>query len=759
MTKRIAILPVLLMLFSLLALAAPASYAQGGVGETNTPVTPATGPDGKVEVNLTALGYSERRLKGPYDSATYYFSLPAHWQPTTETQVQLDIDVWGLTDTTTVTGTNHAALEIYVNSDRLDTVPLEQNGRRILTLSIPPAAFGAPQENGRHRLRVLLDDDQSCNTNYPSNVLIDPGSKLILPYHTIPLTADLTRLPFPIFQRSFLPEGAIIVVPNAPSAAELQAALAVAAGFGRMTEGELPLTLATEDQLTRDERQSRHLILVGKPDTLTLPGEIAFPENASTAGFGQSIAQADDGVIQMAASPWNAAKAVLWVSGADDAGVIKAGQAVSSGLIRVAGRPDFAVVQQVNPGVLANSRGTVDRTLAELGYNLTSLEGEGHSSADFVFQIPAGQAPADGIYFDLFFSHSTLIDYQRSGVGINVNGEPVGSVRLSDETANFHSTRIAIPRTAVHTGANYLSVEGWFEPVSKCFQFNNEGVWLAVRPESNLHLPQTALTDVPANTFTLSEFPVPFSRDFTLSDTAFVLPANDPAAWQTAAQLAFTLGQEAGARVANFTVSLDDLAAVETTYHTLIVGQPGGLTAISELGQALPAPYEPDTNEISQVNLPFVYRVPEGESMGVLQLLSAPANPRQTIVAVLGNSAEGVQLAANALINKDQREKLLGDVAVIDSTQVLVANTRPAPVAQAALTEPPQTTVAADTPAVVQVNLASVAQPVSSFSANQQFSVGRFNTWMMPVLAVSIAAMVIIVLYVSFSELRKRRAH
>jgi len=57
-------------------------------------------------------------------------------------------------------------------------------------------------------------------------VVIRSSSALLLPHHSVAPPTDLARLPLPIFQHSFLPDAATIVTPDAPTAAELQAALA-----------------------------------------------------------------------------------------------------------------------------------------------------------------------------------------------------------------------------------------------------------------------------------------------------------------------------------------------------------------------------------------------------------------------------------------------------------------------------------------------------------------------------------------------------
>ncbi|RMF03430.1 MAG: hypothetical protein D6768_05925, partial [Chloroflexi bacterium] len=243
----------LMMLLSLLLPAVtPLAHARGETPQPGLVRVVADSSGGSAEVDFTALGYKARRLKGPYAVASYYFSLPAHWQPKEGAQLQLDLDSWGV-DSATETG---GLLEVSLNDVRLDTVPVTLNRAQTLTLDIPAEAFATSGETPRHRLKVVFENDEACGTNQHANVQILPESRLLVPFSVTEFAPDLAHLPYPIFQQTFIPEQAALVVPSQPTAAELQAALTVASGFGRMTGGDLPLALVSEDRLTPEIKES-----------------------------------------------------------------------------------------------------------------------------------------------------------------------------------------------------------------------------------------------------------------------------------------------------------------------------------------------------------------------------------------------------------------------------------------------------------------------------------------------------------------------
>ena len=114
-----------------------------------------------------------------------------------------------------------------------------------------------------------------------------------------------------------------------PTTSELQAALAIASGFGKMTNGNLLLSLLPINQLTPEMQQTHHLILVGDLETISLFENIDWPIELDKESLNEFGIQSDDGVIQMAVSPWNESRVILVATGQTDEAISKAGRAIS----------------------------------------------------------------------------------------------------------------------------------------------------------------------------------------------------------------------------------------------------------------------------------------------------------------------------------------------------------------------------------------------------------------------------------------------
>jgi hypothetical protein len=657
-------------------------------------------------VSFARLGAAEKSLRGPFDSAYIDFSLPANWKLSAGAQLQLNLSTFfagddraGADGTATSSQGGRSfggTLQVQLNNVTLSTVLLDRPGERTITIPITSTALLSPRSDGRQLLSLLLDTHEPCGAKQYTSVVIRSSSALLLPHHLVPPPTDLGHLPFPLVQRSFLPDTATIVTPDAPTAAELQAALTIAAGFGRITGGALALDLIPTARLTDALKRSAHLIFVGKPSAFPVLKAARLPAPPGASGFSAPGAAAGDGVVQIAVSPWNDAKVLLIAGGSDDSGVIKAAQAISSGPIRAGARSDLALIAATRPQVAATSV-SVDRTFADLGYDAQKLYGLGGQYAGYRFDIPPGQAVNGDAYLDLVFVHTALLDYDQSDLLVSLNDEPIASVRLDDNSTRLGSTRLTLPASALHPGSNQLTIRADLLPRVVCTDPRGSGLWMVIRPESQLHLPLGPLQDSKvAQRFDLSSFPAPFSVKPDLSGLAFVLGAADPAGWNVAQQIAVELGKQMQGTLVDLAVAYADALPEQMRQERdlLLIGRPDQLGLVRELGSALPMPFAPGSSLASEPDAVIVYRMPRGASLGYLELLPAPWSAERTVLAVLGSTDQGLISAGAALTMPKLRGALTGNLAVIQGDRIDSRDTRPkaiaAPTPQPAATTLPE---------------------------------------------------------------------
>jgi cellulose synthase operon protein B len=639
-------------------------------------------------IRFDMIGQADTLIRGPYGTFNARFGLPSNWAFENGASLQLIVTANLVTNPEQTVAEGKfigSTLNVNLNKNDIATIPLLAGSNVTYEVPIPASALKSPFSDGRHELSLFLDAGNDCtDTTRHTSIVVSAASFFTIPYAEQTPLLDLTNLPRPIFQRdSIFPVSSTLVVPDAPTAQEMQAALNVASSFGRMSSAEMNISLVPMSQLTPELRTDSQLIFIGKSSTLSLLQGVALPSPLQSNKFAAAGMQADDGVLQMAVSPWNTGRAILVVGGNTDAGVIKAAQALSNENIQTVGERNLALIANVAPPTsgpkLDPTLPQQSRTFADLGYNILTMNGVGRSDVFVRFTLPPGYTATEDTYLDLVFNHSGLLDFSRSGLTVFMNGNLIGSVLLSQQTASTTTTqRIKIPVSSLATSTNELKFEVDLAPLSQCSFLDFSNLWLSILPESLLNMPLQPAT---AGTFSLRDlgsYPYPFAGDPTLSSLGFVLPKNDPAAWNTAAQIALHLGRQAAGALFNAAVAYDGEIPddIRANRNLIVIGLPSTTKLISEINDSLPAPFEKGTNVAVMQGQQVSYRFPEDADLGYLQLLNSPWNADRVILTVVGSTPAGVQQAGKALTDALLRSRLKGNFVLVNGESLSVADTR-----------------------------------------------------------------------------------
>jgi hypothetical protein len=687
----------------------------------------------------------EIRMFGPFASETILFGLPANWQLLDGAQLTLDmrIAIRSLNaQANAVASSNYIGnLSVILNGQTISIIPLADDDFTSEVIAIPLAALNSTRADGRMELVFLLSSGETCLLDQQLDIVIQSSSSFTFPHQVVEPNTSFLNFPRPLFQDSIFLDSVRIVVPDQPSAAELQSAMTIAAGLQARTGNLMLLDLVAAREITPDKLSDSHIILVGRPDSLPLFSQLTTLPLAPVAG--QFPESAESGVLEMVASPWSPERVVLVVSGNTDAAVIKASQALSTGVIRPNRVANLALIDQVQD-VPNRSTVPVDQTLADLGYDDVVFEGRGESIELFQFYVPIGLTVTTEAFVELSLNHTTLMNYDQSGIFVFLNDQPIGSIRLSDTTANQanNRVRVGIPPSAVKPGINNLEVMALLYPVDDCGDPNQDGLFVTLwADETRLFLP---LLPISANLNylpDLSTYPSPFTQSASLSTTAFVVQNENPDAWRLALKLAANLGAITDGAIMNPVLFYaDNIPAEERSkYHFLVVGAPSKLPLITELNDQLPAGFAEGSDMATEQDLQVIYKITQDTPVGYLELLESPWNKNNVIVAVLGNLPQGVTWAANSLIEDDTRERLTGNFVVVNNTQTLSADTRLSNALEFAPVPTP---------------IASVDSPASGNNINASARPGWVFVAMI-VTGVLIVLVLIVAVYLSWARSRK----
>lgn len=646
--------------------------------------------DTQSALTFAMLGQTDTLMRGPFATMNVRFGLPINWAFQDGAGLELILTSNLVTDAPEPLADGQAigaTMTVTLNKKLVAMIPLVAGTNVPYEISIPQDALVPTSNDGRHDLELFLDAGRDCDVIdglHETTVMVAAASQFNFPYLEETPVVDLKQLPRPIFQRdSAYPVDALMVVPDQPSEQEMRAALITAASFGRLSDGRLPFSLLTSKQVTEEMRTASNLIFVGKASTLSQLQDVDLPAPLTNGAFSPQGSQADDGILQMAVSPWNNGRAVVVVSGNTDAAVVKAAQALSYGNIQTVSDSNLAIVTDVAP--VAVDAQNVDpaalpqiRTFGDLGHDVRSISGVGKGDVFVEFYVTPGLAASEGAYLDLRYNNSALIDFGRSGLTIFLNGQLLGGLPLTADTAATVTERLNISPSLVLPGNNQLRIQADLATPSLCSLSDVNNLWASILPESTLSLPLEQAAIDSNNMQSLSVYPYPFINHPTLSNTAFVLPKNDPASWTIASQIAFGFGSQARGAVLDLAAAYDGEIPedIRTSRDLIVVGLPSDLTFLSEIKDSLPAPFEAGKDDPILENLQVTYRFSPGTNIGYLELLAAPWDPARTILAVVGNTRDGVQMAANALTEPTLRNRLAGNFAMINADNLSVVDTR-----------------------------------------------------------------------------------
>jgi len=661
------------------------AYGQGSVQTTPTMApTPETSVVALSDstISFSQLGLTDTFLYGPYDTMVIHFSTPSDWQLNKGATIQLTLDPsftpGNRTSADLIPTYSGGALYVSINGSATFQIGLSWTGEKSYTFNIPAWSLKSTRQDGRQEIRLFLDAGTDCEDDGRTDVIVKASSSVFLPHSYMAPSTDLSALPKPFYMRSsFASIPAVVVIPDNPTVRELQAALTTFAGFGHITQGALSLNLIESSQVTDETLQSSNLIFVGKAASLPLLQNVAMPAASSGTVFSAQGANPDDGIVEMAVSPWNKSNVILVIGGNSDTGVVKAAQAVSSGTLRPGTTQNLTLIANVLESIETPSVAE-DRTLGDLGTSSIMLSGIGLQSSDVTFTVPAGQVAKDGSYLTLVYNYSGLLDINSSGLTVYLNGEIIGSQNLSKDTASNATAQISIPTDLVKQGVNTLTIEVNLDPSDNCSLFAQDNLWATFSSASLLHLPLESAATVVKSTSNLGNYPYPFISTPTLKTTTFVVSADNPASWAAAAQIAADLGRRSSGLLTELGTVFGDAISEEIrqSQNLLIVGQASTLPLVLELGQNLPAPFDTGSDIATERAFRVVYNLPAGTTIGYLELLATPWQSEGTILAVLGSNTDGLNMAAAALTTSALRSKLGGDFAVVNGSQVLISDSR-----------------------------------------------------------------------------------
>lgn len=654
------------------------------------------------EFTLASLGVRNLEIVSPQGSAQFSFEVPENWLASGNNALTFNVEFFQsgggvAAGADEMVSPPVSTLDVRLGNQIIGSVSFQEqdnNTSRSLTFSLPTDQVTATTPR-RKIISFSLDARDHCESNLLARVFIRSDlSFLRFEYQRAAPSLNLQDFPVPFYNNPLgdQTETVLFVLPDAYTPADLEAAMSLSAGLGRLTGDQLQLKIATESELTPEFRIRNNLIYIGKPQNHQLIRSL-YAANLLTTRWsdsgqftvGNQQLLPDEGIAELIANPENAMQAVMVITGATDEAVLKAARAFA-GPVRVVGLDGpVALIRNVPPAAteFAGAFERETRTFAEIGYEQTTLFGVGNQFADFRFSLPANTRLKQEAYVDLVFDYSDTMRTSNTTVAMLVNEQPIGTLEISAERLPAEGPlhlRAPIPPSFVRPGeANSLTVVSSTSGNWGCRLPSPETAWVSIRPESSLSLPSTRVD--PKNiTPLVSNFPLPFNTYSDLNDTLVILP-DQPTSLdlERTIRMMSRLGSETTngaffrARAA-FGPRANDLNLAQ--YNVILLGRPTTNSVLAGLNESLPQKFEKDSDQPIQIADSVEIRLPPGFDVGIIQKLKSPWAAGRFVLVVTGTSNIGEGYATSAVLGQTfARSEQAGAVVFVTNNTIFAVAT------------------------------------------------------------------------------------
>jgi hypothetical protein len=575
---------------------------------------------GYLNVSNSRLTANDKTFTPQDNNFSYYFNIPK-WGKPKDVSVYIDYRCSSRL-------IHPSSLTLSVDNTPQATAPLD--GTKNTSGTLKELISAANLKPGAHLLTVSVHLRSSNNvcTDYQ-----DPGdwavllntSTIHIDYAYNPKNVVINEYPFPfLLTDTISPWKLDLVVPNQPTADDLNAAETIVANWSRQQY----IQPSSVEVMTADQwnggKDGKSFIFVGAINEMPSGLQSTVKTNVPAAdGFLQLLSIGDETGLLVTASRESSV-----VTSAEALSYPKLVQQLDVKQVLIT--PDMVNnakghYQQPNdlPSLLNNNK----VTLKQLGYSTQTIGGYGVDSTSFSVQTPLNWAYAPGAGVELYVKNSPLLQ-NGSALTVSINGNIAKTIPLSHQTAGGESYFVAIPAN-VNPGEDLnVSIQANLDIVGGICQGEPDGRrYVTIEPTSYFLLPHHFYS-----TTALASFPNLFiGNNDNLENSYIIVP---PHATQNELTAALQVAATASAYTThgNIPIALDGSQNQLNGQNLILISSNADNTKLKELESAEQYPLLLSNDDITGRGVPvatptsdyggFAFQVyrPKG---GVVMVLAA----------------------------------------------------------------------------------------------------------------------------------------
>ncbi|WP_421656783.1 cellulose biosynthesis cyclic di-GMP-binding regulatory protein BcsB [Leptothermofonsia sp. ETS-13] len=627
-----------------------------------------------LEFNRSPVVGNRLRLNGIYDEARLRFTRPRDWNPKS-VKVSLRFRHSAALYAT------RSNLTVLINGTSVGSVPLNRKQGELgsAIFDIPPRLI---QDYNEVVIAALQNNSPTCTQDPFDPSLwteVLPDSKLVFNFQPQPIALNFNRYPYPIYDNlSLEPNLIAYLLPEQVEESWLTATTRLQTSIGRFAQfrGLDTRLLRSPDELKPNER----LIIVGTPKTQPALASLNLPLPLKHGQFRdekQKSLPSDAGILMMAASP-DGNHPVLVATGNSLEGVKKAVQFLVQARDRQLGTGRVIIVKQVDEVPAPDPRDWPGYLPSANSFQLKDLKGFNNQPIDDVTvrgadapvieydfrALPDDQFnPGNVVY--LRYSYSPQVNPLNSLLEVQLDGFPLAGRRLDSENGGVRETlKVTLPEDRIKPNSK-LQVRFQLDPRERrsCNRATDQQLWGTVHADSQFELKRSSQAQVPD--LKLLQFGFPFAAPQDLSRTAIALP-NQPT--QSDLLLLLELAERLGRISRADSVKLDVYRINQVPEpqkeerHWIAIGtQP--TFPLPEVFKAedfsLQDLFSRQRDQSKLQTLP--------DEQGVIKQMISPWNPKRVVLALSGQTEQGLDKVRDLFSRDDLFFQLREDTVLIST--------------------------------------------------------------------------------------------
>lgn len=298
----------------------------------------------------------------------------------------------------------------------------------------------------------------------------------------------------------------------------------------------------------------------------------------------------------------------------------------------------------------------------QLTNSVTQLHGPGHQSVNYFVTLPTSRTNASGSQVRLHFRYSKNLNFKRALVSIYVNGQAVGSKRLSSKRADSDELTVNLPRGQSLGNTFDIAVDFDLETYDQNSSDNDQTPWADVLTDSTADIKSRPMPQL-----LFSNFPSTFIKNGAFDNLVVIRPRElTDADMGTLTNLFNLFGTYTQQNTGRITVATRrPSSSVLRSSSVVAFGTPRQNSFIKSLNSKLYFRYnKARSGFLSNEKLSIEQHY--GQTIGTDQLLRSPYNERKAMLVVTGATPQATLIGSTQISTQAGVSQFKGDAVVVD---------------------------------------------------------------------------------------------